>query len=676
MTVKRYSCIAAALLAAMPICGSPLSPGESLERALSDAPMKLKGTGAAYALAMTRESAAGQPGVYLFSDTKTGAFLLTSADDFVPALLGYGDTALDSSGNPAPGFVYWMDALAREVSYASENSLGAPSRAATDRTPIAPMCATKWNQDAPYNDMCPVINGRVSVTGCTATATAQVFKYHNWPPAGTGIVSYNIEGFEEPFSMNLADAVFDWDNMLDVYDTKTATQEQRDAVALLMKAVGYAFSMIYSPEASGAPSYDMARAIAEHFSYDKRLRFLYRDWYALTEWNDMIYASLSEYGPIIYNGQSESGGHSFVCDGYDKDDYFHINWGWGGISDGYFLLNVLDPWSQGIGGSGTGFNYNQCVVCDIRPQREGESEFTPLMAVQKNMSMKVNGGKVVIPNLVYNSGPGVIMNGWIGMEYSPVTLFGYSAGDVVYDSMPFEKLDQTWGYTDIDSEFKDLPSGRYEVRLKYALKENEWRPLMVQYGSPDTFGLTVSDGKGSVGAMHRSYPEVIESQLPSSVSAGTDVEIPVKLANNTYRSFLGNITALILPAQGTLRELAGPLATVGLGKVSLGNGKEDTVVITGEPKVKDTLAEGDYRIVLAMEDGAGGYKIVSEPQSVRFTVPAAVTDVEDGFTGGVSLYYNLEGVCVAKREAGGACPELPARVYIVHTGTHVCKVTI
>ena len=153
--------------------------------------------------------------------------------------------------------------------------------------------------------------------------------------------------------------------MLDSY-TGTYNTTQRDAVAFLMQAVGYASEMSYSPEASGAQSPTMLAGLKQYFGYNEKATMLNRQNFPLAEWEYLIYENLKTVGPVYYAGADNiQGGHAFVCDGYSSDGFFHFNWGWGGAYDGYFKLTALTPEGQGIGGNAGGFNFDQEIVLNM-----------------------------------------------------------------------------------------------------------------------------------------------------------------------------------------------------------------------------------------------------------------------------------------------------------------------
>ncbi len=308
------------------------------------------------------------PALYVFDRGNASGFIVLSADDAAAPVLGYSDSGSFDAGNIPAQMKWWMEEYGRQMQFARENSLPAytPSKVLDGYGAIEPLLSTKWNQDAPYNNDCPSKGSRRAPTGCVATSMAQVMNYFQYPDIGQGRKNYTCGAFGR-LEMNFGVTPFDWDNMLDVYNKGEYNDTQAAAVAYLMKACGYSVEMGYTLESSGAISNEIPGALVKYFKYDEGARYLNRIFFSEEEWSEMIYDNLKNVGPVIYDGSSpQEGGHSFVCDGYDGNGYFHFNWGWGGAADGYFLLNALNPTTQGIGGSAGGFNFSQDVVLGIR----------------------------------------------------------------------------------------------------------------------------------------------------------------------------------------------------------------------------------------------------------------------------------------------------------------------
>ena len=202
------------------------------------------------------------------------------------------------------------------------------------------------------------------VTGCVATGMAQVMKYHSWPLTGLGLKNYTSKTLNVPLTVDFSATSYDWANMSDYYNS-TSTDIQKNAVANLMYSCGVSVNMDYG-KSSSASSFTMAKSLITYFNYDSNIQFFQRDYYSKPEWADIIKTELNASRPVLYDGQATTGGHLFVCDGYDANGLFHFNWGWGGSSNGYFELSVLNPADQGIGGTAGGYNASQGITTGIQ----------------------------------------------------------------------------------------------------------------------------------------------------------------------------------------------------------------------------------------------------------------------------------------------------------------------
>ena len=206
---------------------------------------------------------------------------------------------------------------------------------------------------------------------------SQVVNYHKWPRKAEG-KGYAMDHYQTPYEIDMSSDYFDWGNMIDVYSNEkneviAGNETQWDAVSLLMRDMGYSVYMHYAPSSSGAPSIPIPYALVTNFGYDKGTHLEYRDWYTDEQWDSLVYDNLAKYGPMTYSGVTEKEeGHEFVCDGYRGEGYYHFNWGWNGLSDGYFLLSALNPEVHGTGGSTRtlAFNYIHDIVVGICMPRE------------------------------------------------------------------------------------------------------------------------------------------------------------------------------------------------------------------------------------------------------------------------------------------------------------------
>ena len=227
-----------------------------------------------------------------------------------------------------------------------------------------------YDQGVPFNNLCPIINGRRAVTGCVATAMAQIMRYYSYPSVGTGSVTYT--GSNGAATLNLADYDFDWSLILNDY-TKSYTAAQGEGVAKLMLACGASINMNYSADGSGSFINKAMKSLKDYFGYSKDIEYYDStgdyDPEGLIEydWVFTIRENHQKGYPVMYAGSPASGksGHAFVIDGYKVIDgiyYYHVNWGWSGAFNGYYLILNLKPENENYAG------YGCDMVVNIHPE--------------------------------------------------------------------------------------------------------------------------------------------------------------------------------------------------------------------------------------------------------------------------------------------------------------------
>ena len=338
-------------------------------------------------------------GLYVFNADMNGGYVVVSDDDLSVPILGYSDSGNIDPENMPENMRAWLQGYAEEIAYlrgaryevrGAEEARGARYEVLrvnkAGRTDVPAMLQTHWTQNGPFAQKC-VFDGTQCVTGCVATAMAQVMYYYQWPaetadkiPAYTSSDTYNI-------GATPAGTAIDWSNIQQDYGWYLPEGEeqpkyaafndvQANAVAELLYYCGTAVRMEYGTGASGASSTEIPFALTNYFNYNSSALLLNRDSYTADDWDEIIYHEISNGRPVLYSGMSTGGGHSFVCDGYNSTDgTYHINWGWQGQSNGFFVLSALDPNVQGIGGSSStdGFNSQQDAVIGIqKPADSGE----------------------------------------------------------------------------------------------------------------------------------------------------------------------------------------------------------------------------------------------------------------------------------------------------------------
>ena len=335
-------------------------------------------------LVYTGMSTRGEACFYAFN-AGDGGFVIISADDRFRPIVGYSDRGPFETENMSPELAFYLDKIieARTSGNAvlfDDTEQEWQSVATTGRMlsrnggrGVDFICTTLWNQDSPYNYYAPEAGngpGGRCYAGCVATAMSQVMKYWDHPAQGSGSHSYYCQGYGMQ-SADFGEAVYDWEHMPD--RLSGASQQEIEAVALLMYHCGEAVEMQFSPTGSGANSWDVPYAIERYFSYSSHANLEMRDMYTLKDWQDMLKESFDIGWPVYYSGFSNSGGHAFVCDGYDDSDLFHFNWGWGGSSDGWFVIDEIDysGWAQAI------FNYVPSDVYEYMPLEPTDFSVVP-----------------------------------------------------------------------------------------------------------------------------------------------------------------------------------------------------------------------------------------------------------------------------------------------------------
>ena len=395
---------------------------------------------------------------YVFNAPRNQGYVIVSGDDRTAEVLGYSyKGSFDESRLPMH-FKSFLQTYADEIQYLDDAKITeiqrAPRRAEEqDYESIEPLLTSHWDQGSPYNGLCP--GG--CPTGCAATSTAQVMYYHKWPAATIAeIPSYYTSSRHYHMEAVPAGATLNWDAMIDSYNYSSSS-ESRQAVAELMSYVGRSIKMDYDFMGSGAYSHDMVPGISTCFDY--QVTQLYRKNYPLVAFEDSIYQQLATGYPVIFNGMSTGGGHSFVVDGYDSNHYFHINWGWGGESDNFFLLSVLNPYnntSYGSSSSSDGFSFDQDVIF-LKPGFQTKTE-VPSFSV----------------TIVGVTDRGVLLEYYNLLEKTKSFEFGL--GDLVdgvaspvASTIRKESIQSYWGEEDMEFRVSGLEAGAHRLVPVYRI---------------------------------------------------------------------------------------------------------------------------------------------------------------------------------------------------------------
>ena len=566
-TTSLLLMFAAATLAAE---ASQISPrqAEAIASQFANSTPRLKAYGtshsaAAMKVAYTKMSATdGENLLHVVNRGDDGGYVVVAGDDAAPnVVLGYSTGGTFDYETAPENLRWWLDEYGRQMEYMIENGITASEQASAptfDRN-VGPMITTKWNQDAPYNNMCPMLYGRRTYTGCVATAMAQVMNYHEWPVRGTGSHKYtDKEGCGQELSANFGETTYRWDLMLDTYDANSS-QESQDAVATLMYHCGVSVDMTYMQQASGALSGNAAQALVQYFGYPADVQILSRDYRTYDEWITLIKNEIDEGRPVLFGAQSTAGGHEFVIDGYNTDGYFHVNWGWGGNSDNYFLIATLNPDDQGIGGgSDSGFKFMQDIIVNVRPNPTGnEREFYEICA-DGSLSINVSSSslgrtaRVSLPALYNFSRQFITAYAGIGIEDSEGRLI-----ETTYNTNT--ELMTSYGYiasfgTNVSFTIpEDLEAGEYRIYPYYRKYDDEtiYGRIHVAYTQSQYITMTV-DGNGTAtfGTAAPQWKDLDAANITvtdnPTFTSGQTTRLTVDITNNGEETFSAPLSFALL----------------------------------------------------------------------------------------------------------------------------------
>ena len=316
---------------------------------------------------------------YYIYNRQGGGWVIIAADDCVNPVLGYSFTGEFTTDENTPENVKWWldDCISTQIAVARAHGYKVPRMASSGLSITADgkeYTTAQWDQGAPYNGECPVIQGQQTITGCVATAAAIKCRYHEWPYKGSGTTPSYTYDSDEAFKSytvpaNKLGRIYDYDNMPLKY-TSASTRDQKDAVAALMHDMGTGCKMEYGWYGSGAQTPNLEYSLKTYFHYDRNLHLEDRYAYSDKTWCEMLRKELDEIGPVLYCGADMKNvvAHEFIFDGYTGTSTFKVNWGWGGTDNGYFTLDLNIPGKYK-------FNEYQEAIFGCKPDKSGI--FTP-----------------------------------------------------------------------------------------------------------------------------------------------------------------------------------------------------------------------------------------------------------------------------------------------------------
>jgi len=480
---------------------------------------------------------------YVINDEANDRFVIVSGDERQLDVLGYSDDEMFDPENIPCGLSTFLEQYGREYELLQQKTVVSGSFGGDEQmvtveasvpmrvAAISPLLKTKWNQSPYYNNDCPMDprTNKRCVTGCVATAMAQIMKYHNYPSVGQGSTSYTSSKNSIKQSMNFSQVQFNWSKMPNSYDNNSSTAAV-NAVAQLMHACGVSLHMDYGSNASGSTIKNIPFALINFFKYPHNAVYYDRKYYTRDEWDKMIQNELKAGRPIAYRGVSDpdkdgnTGGHAFVLDGCDSDGRYHFNFGWGGSGNGYFYLSSIRPDEYGY------TNY-QGMSCGIDPKLTGNK---PEVWYADKFEFNPNTMQITLTNVYfYSSESSTYYGGFNGC-------WGWKLKDIEANKMirrewnelsnlkmgsGYKKLSQT-----IDS--KDLEEGKYYYLYSSVANQGNTTSTSIHTEGGKTDYYLLQKNNGKVTAIVKGDPEANTTPNVSFVSVTCDNTNPGSLTQN------------------------------------------------------------------------------------------------------------------------------------------------
>lgn len=345
-----------------------------------------KFTGAELTLVQTAFTDRNESCFYIFNVGDSG-FVIISADDFYRPIIGYSDNGAFDVNNVPPALQDYLAGIVAARSNDKVRNAAAPDVAAdwsmlekhgklvsrhSGREKVY-LVQTQWNQGYPYNYFCPndpTGDHGHAIVGCLATSMAQLISFWKYPVHGNGSHCYYHEDYGT-ICADFENTYYDWEHIANKV-TASSPIEEIEAAAMISFHSGVSIDMGYGPDGSGGASGPIPGAIHNYFSFSDACIQLRRDDFETETWKSMVREQFDMGWPMYYGG-CDDGCHAFICDGYDDADMFHFNLGWGGSSDGWYLIDDA-PYTNPADAM---FNFVPQVVYDATPSAPTNLTVTP-----------------------------------------------------------------------------------------------------------------------------------------------------------------------------------------------------------------------------------------------------------------------------------------------------------
>jgi hypothetical protein len=577
---------------------------------------------------------------YVFN-ISTNGFVIVAGDDTVTPILGYSTEGNFDPNTIPENVAKWLEGYKNEIRSIVEGNILATTDIQTKWNKlknggsintisqfesnsaskimlgVTPLIQTKWDQSPYYNALCPFnmqANER-TVTGCVATAMAQIMKYWNYPVTGSGYYSYNNPQYGT-LSANYGNTTYQWSSM------PNSLASSNNSVATLMYHCGVSVDMNYGIASTGgsgaAGATKVFPALNNYFGYQNSSIALRKD-YTESQWINLLKSELDSGRPMYYEGTGNNGntGHAFVCDGYDTNNYFHFNWGWSGQSDGYYQINTLNPQSLGSG-SGTGqYNSNQKIVKGIQPPA---SAITYNLALYNNVSPSSiaigYGNAFTVTTNIANNGTNTFSGDYtIGVFDSNGNFIDY-----VETKLNYGNLQGGYAYTNnivfSNSGLFSMLPGTYTLGLYYRPTGGGWK--IVQNSGSFTNYTQIK--------VVNPNPLKLNSTMVVSPSTtliqGQGASVNLNIVNNGTTTFIGQYKVGLYNLDGTFVQDIGTINEV--NGLPVGYTYNPPFLTFSTSSI--TANPGSYLIALQHKTTTGGWELTGS--TATFLNPVNVTVIK------------------------------------------------
>lgn len=601
--------------------------------------------------------------IYIFNLSDNQGYIIVSGDDNCKPVLAYSFEG--GFQEPEVGSVgdYILRTIRSNVKKAAEKSsvsiFGKANvnvqslRRADLPDHVDPLLPNMWDQQDPFNRYCPMIDTVRCVTGCVATALAQVMHYHRWPYVGSGSFTYlDRIGCNQELTADFSTHQYDWDHMLYRYDGDF-TDREAEAVALLMSDCGIACRMRYGTAASGARSIYQAISLYEFFGYDAGMQTYYHSFYQPYEWRNMFMEELAAGRPILYSGWSISLAHAFVCDGYDEHGMFHFDWGMTGYTNGYYDLEIMTPdqpeWYDKDNPEG-GMNLLQFAIMGVKPAEQG-SQMTHLFALSHIAILEGdaprNGQLKVAPHNVCNIGwsenEGKTALALLDNDGVEALLYEYER------KFDLEEITDT-SYTDTITFTVPAEVAEGSYRLCVVFDDNgEWKEARTTIGTPNYANLRVGKDRVAITAAEENQASLalVSLEFPDTLIQYQEAAYSLSIRNDGA-DYYGRLIFYCEDLAGTIRLL---------NDIGMYIPRGETIKRTFSRKTVN-LPAGNYHLLVAYDIDvlSDSLLILNEPKDIYVAKQNANSIDALRTDNASSLRFDLSGRPIRRNDYVEAAP--------------------